>query len=328
MKTFLDKVVRNFSSPTFRTALGLVIVVEAVTIITAWLLLDSNISRWLHDRTVQTIHIAQASAASGDWSLVDTISTASEVRRNGNVVRTEVETPVFDRYRRALSDLTDKYFGEIEGDVYLVVVDKGIEYRIDPFDQHPMDRFDKANEWETAAYQSGKTTYMKVPYSDISGTYIAAFTPIYRSGKIVGLMAAEYDSATLAEFRGVVRKTFWLSILPALLLSLVLAYVLASVFVEPMELFRRIDETAKDRAKGTGLDDPLAKLSPREREVAELIRRGLKNREIADKLVVTPETVKQHLKNIKEKTGLTRVELAVEVYASGFQPGSGAPATA
>jgi DNA-binding NarL/FixJ family response regulator len=62
--------------------------------------------------------------------------------------------------------------------------------------------------------------------------------------------------------------------------------------------------------------------------VAELIRRGLKNREIADKLVVTPETVKQHLKNIKEKTGLTRVELAVEVYASGFQPGSGAPATA
>ena len=80
----------------------------------------------------------------------------------------------------ALNDLTDKYFGEIEGDVYLVVVDKGIEYRIDPFDQHPMDQFYKANEWETATYQSGKTTYMTVPYSDGSGTYIAAFTPIYR----------------------------------------------------------------------------------------------------------------------------------------------------
>lgn len=305
--------------------MGLVIVVEAVTIITAWLLLDSNISRWLHDRTVQTIHIAQASAAGADWSLVDRIPKATEVRRKGDVVRTEVESPLFDRYRQALSDLTDKYFGETEGDVYLVVVDKGIEYRIDPFDQHPMDRFYKANEWETAAYQSGKTTYITIPYSDGSGTYVAAFTPIYRSGKIVGLVAAEYDSATLAEFRGIVRKTFWLSILPALLLSLVLAYLLASIFVEPMELFRRIDETAKDRRRGAVPDDPLAQLTPREREVAELISRGLKNKEIAEKLVVTPETVKQHLKNIKEKTGFTRVELAVQVAASGFQPSS-APA--
>jgi RNA polymerase sigma factor (sigma-70 family) len=328
VKSFFDKAARNFSSPTFRTALGLVVIVEAVTIITAWLLLDSNISRWLHERTVQTIHIARESAASDDWSLVDKIPKATEVRRNGNVVRTEVESPLFDRYRQALSDLSDKYFGETEGDVYLVVVDNGIEYRIDPFDQHPMDRFYKANEWETAAYQSGKTTYMTVPYSDGSGTYIAAFTPIYRGGKIVGLMAAEYDSATLAEFRGIVRKTFWLSILPALLFSLALAYVLASIFVEPMELFRRIDETAKDRLRGAALDDPLAQLSPREREVAELISRGLKNREIAEKLVVTPETVKQHLKNIKEKTGFTRVELAVQVAASGFKPGPEAPAEA
>src|ERR1700734_3444455 len=188
MKLFLGKIAKSFASPTFRTALGLVIIVEAVTITTAWLLLDSNISRWLHNRTLQTIHIAQASAANADWSLVDKIPKAIEVRRNGDVVRTEVETPLFNRYRQVLSDLTDRYFGEIEGDVYLVVVDHGIEYRLDPFDQHPMDRMEKANSWETAAYRSGRSTYMTKPYSDISGTYLAAYAPIIRNGEVVGLV--------------------------------------------------------------------------------------------------------------------------------------------
>ena len=53
--------------------------------------------------------------------------------------------------------------------------------------------------------------------------------------------------------------------------------------------------------------------------MAELVRRGLKNKEIAEKLVVTPETVKQHLKNIREKTGFTRVDLAVHAEASRIQ---------
>ncbi len=88
--------------------------------------------------------------------------------------------------------------------------------------------------------------------------------------------------------------------------------------VEPMEIFRRIDEKAivQERSVLSLLqDDPLRVLSAREREVAELVRRGLKNREIAEELVVSPETVKQHLKNIREKTGFTKVDLAVQVEA-------------
>ena len=132
------------------------------------------------------------------------------------------------------------------------------------------------------------------------------------------MLSAQYDSATYDEFQAIVRKAFWLSILPAILLALTLAYILSTIFVEPREIFRRIDETAAEQRSvpGATRHDPLSCLSPREREVAELVRRGLKNKEIADALVVGTETVKQHLKNIREKTGLTKVDLAVQAEAS------------
>jgi DNA-binding NarL/FixJ family response regulator len=125
-------------------------------------------------------------------------------------------------------------------------------------------------------------------------------------------------------------KAFWLSILPAILLALVLAYILATMFVEPMEIFRRIDESAAQlnrAAAGTIGDDPLGRLSPRENEIAELVRRGLENKEIAEALVISPETVKKHLKNIKEKTGLGRVNLAVQAEARRVLSGRGATAS-
>jgi DNA-binding CsgD family transcriptional regulator/GAF domain-containing protein len=52
-------------------------------------------------------------------------------------------------------------------------------------------------------------------------------------------------------------------------------------------------------------------LSPREREVARLAMRGLHDAEIAERLVLSPHTVKHHLKGIYRKLGLrSRVELA------------------
>jgi DNA-binding NarL/FixJ family response regulator len=42
-------------------------------------------------------------------------------------------------------------------------------------------------------------------------------------------------------------------------------------------------------------------LSPREQEILELIAAGLTNQEIADKLVISPETVKKHTGSIYGK---------------------------
>lgn len=64
-------------------------------------------------------------------------------------------------------------------------------------------------------------------------------------------------------------------------------------------------DRVRPRAQG------LQRLSEREREVATLVARGLRNREIANELSISENTVKRHLQSIFSKTGAhDRVELA------------------
>ena len=51
-------------------------------------------------------------------------------------------------------------------------------------------------------------------------------------------------------------------------------------------------------------DDPLADLTPREREVLALMAEGLSNRGICGRLSLSPKTVEAHVKNIFMKLGL------------------------
>lgn len=53
-----------------------------------------------------------------------------------------------------------------------------------------------------------------------------------------------------------------------------------------------------------GASTLFASLTPRERNVAELVASGLSNRQIADQLVLTVATVKDHVHRILRKSGL------------------------
>ncbi|GHD29106.1 LuxR C-terminal-related transcriptional regulator [Streptomyces galbus] len=57
-------------------------------------------------------------------------------------------------------------------------------------------------------------------------------------------------------------------------------------------------------ARGGGADRPLDRLTPREREVLELMAQGRSNAAIAGKLVVTERAIAKHTANIFTKLGL------------------------
>ena len=58
--------------------------------------------------------------------------------------------------------------------------------------------------------------------------------------------------------------------------------------------------------------EPWAGLTPRERDVANLVARGLPYREVAERLEISDHTVKNHLRRIYDKLDInSRVELAV-----------------
>ncbi|MEV5583753.1 AAA family ATPase [Streptomyces parvus] len=53
-----------------------------------------------------------------------------------------------------------------------------------------------------------------------------------------------------------------------------------------------------------------SRLSPREREIAELLARDLTNQEIANALVISPRTVEHHVANVLKKLAVTRKDIA------------------
>ena len=94
--------------------------------------------------------------------------------------------------------------------------------------------------------------------------------------------------------------------------------------LSPSVTRRVIERMAQQPGAASAAKEKLDVLTPREREVLELMARGLSNGEIASAFVIEESTVKTHVKRILMKLHLRdRVQAAIFAYESGLiSPGS------
>ncbi|HCT77471.1 MAG TPA: DNA-binding response regulator [Micromonosporaceae bacterium] len=89
--------------------------------------------------------------------------------------------------------------------------------------------------------------------------------------------------------------------------------------LSPSVTRRVIDRMAQQPTPDLADQSKLDELTPREREVLELVTRGMSNREIAAVLIVEESTIRTHVKRILMKLGLRdRVQAVIFAYENGL----------
>jgi DNA-binding NarL/FixJ family response regulator len=96
--------------------------------------------------------------------------------------------------------------------------------------------------------------------------------------------------------------------------------------LSPSVTGRVIDRMAQQPSPHLADQAKLDELTPREREVLELVARGLPNREIAADLVVEESTIRTHVKRILMKLELRdRVQIVIFAYETGVNRPAATP---
>jgi DNA-binding NarL/FixJ family response regulator len=86
-----------------------------------------------------------------------------------------------------------------------------------------------------------------------------------------------------------------------------------------MRQFASPQDAAAAGAGGSGKMRERSPLSAREREIVALVAQGYKNKEMAEKMFISEQTVKNHLHNIFDKLGVSdRLELALYAIHKGL----------
>ncbi len=111
---------------------------------------------------------------------------------------------------------------------------------------------------------------------------------------------------------------------PEELIAAIHAVAAGDSLLSPSVTTKVIERVAGQFEPDPSVRERLAELTPREREVLELIGRGLSNTEIAAAFVVEPSTVKTHVRRVLTKLRLRdRVQAVIFAYESGLtKPGS------
>ena len=92
--------------------------------------------------------------------------------------------------------------------------------------------------------------------------------------------------------------------------------------LDPATTARLMNSLRHQDEPATPQDETLAALTPREREILELIGEGLTNRQIGKRLFLSEKTVKNHISRMLAKLGVER-RIQAAVLATQHQPNGG-----
>jgi DNA-binding NarL/FixJ family response regulator len=140
----------------------------------------------------------------------------------------------------------------------------------------------------------------------------AAGTIGRHSGTRILVLTASEDEEALAQTMklgasGVVLKTT----ATEMLMQAIRKVSSGEMWLDARVTARVIKNLAEPRAAGRGHEDATG-LTPREREIAALVGQGYRYREIAEMLSISEQTVKNHLRNMFHKLGVSdRLQLAL-----------------
>ncbi len=160
---------------------------------------------------------------------------------------------------------------------------------------------------------------MDVRMPDLDG--IAATRELSRTApeaKVLILTTFEQDDYIFGALRAGASGFLLKRTRPEELIAAVHTIAAGDSLLSPAVTRRVIDRMAQQPTPELSDQTKLDELTPREREVLQLIARGLSNREIAAALVVEESTTRTHVKRILMKLGLRdRVQAVIFAYETG-----------
>ena len=137
-------------------------------------------------------------------------------------------------------------------------------------------------------------------------------------GRVIMLTTFDIDEYVYAALQTGASGFLLKDVTPEQLTLAVRTVAAGDAMLAPSITRRLIERFARPEARVQTSHRALESLTPREREVFELIGRGLSNAEIADALILSGATVKTHVARILSKLDLRdRVQAVVFAYEAG-----------
>ena len=147
--------------------------------------------------------------------------------------------------------------------------------------------------------------------------------------KVVILTTFEQDDYIFGALRAGASGFLLKRTRPEELIAAVRTVAAGDSLLSPSVTRRVIDRMAQQPTPDLSDHAKLDELTPREREVLELVAGGLSNREIAAELVIEEATVRSHIRRILMKLDLRdRVQVVIFAYETGVNRPVGADARA